>query len=737
MVSRTGAHIDRILRALDESHPAWLVAPLVMGLLCLGDALAIRGPNTVRTVLAALCVGTACGGILGLGLTLGFHALKRASPRVRAATWSVVGLAVALWLCEALAVRSNWGGPYDRLARTVLAGSLGVGALVSLMGWSLQPTPEHPAGWLGHLHSRWRILLLIASVVGACSLSWAERRGYVVEYPSATRLARWLSLALSMFSALGLQQWWSAHNERASAHISRLTPWGMLGSFVLAIPLVGTVEASRLTARSYPSSALEALRLLTDVDGDGQSSLFGSGDCRPLDASVGPLQREIPDNGIDDNCRAGDWRPAPSSVTASSRTLQPTTTTSALEPKPSAQPPRPTGVVYITVDTVGAASLRSYGSRHDTTPHLDAWAQNAVIFDEAYTCGSSTALALGGTFRGVYPRRLAWSPMVRDLNGRMLPAGKSPRARGERLYRLPFRDPRASLPGLLEQQGVQTFAVSAMHLVARDAGLVGAFQQQIALTEHGSRVPDDAGATQQALTWLAELGPQQRYFMWVHYLGPHTPSTKAEDVPSFGDTLQGEHDHEIATFDRRVAPLLDELSARQRRGENVAVIVSADHGEEFMVRRFHGHSVSDRVAHVPLFLSAPGVTHRHTRAVASSVDVFPTVLGLFGLPIPDALDGRDLMPVARGEINEWSRVVFTDGWVNDAADHLQSNQVVAIDGHTRLRLDFTTMAEELIDLDRERAGALLENQLGIQDDSTLRAALTSYLEQSAVDPRVE
>lgn len=727
----------RVRRVIEQSHPAWLAASSLLGLLSLGDALVAPGPTSLRTLLAAVCVGALSGALVGLGVTVLLEVLRRAPAWIRNAAWPVAGSLLAFWMCESLAAFNNLGGPYDKLARAVIKGSAVLAIGAGLAGWLVQPTPDKPEAWLGRLRGIWRALLILASIAGAIALSWADRQGRVIEYPSATWLLRWLSFSAGVIAALGLLGWASPWAERVNGWLQRGVPWATLAAASLSIPLVGKVEASRLLTRPFSSASLEVLRLVTDIDGDGQSSLFEGGDCRPFDSRVGPHQRELPDNRVDDNCRIDDLSSSRQEAEAVGQALLPSLPAPSLPPSQGESPLRVRNVVYITVDTVGAASLHTYGYHRATTPRLDAWAKNAVIFEEAYTCGSSTSLALGGTFRGVYPRRLSWSPMVKGPGPmRPLEPGQT-LEKGERGYRLPFRDPRPTLPQLLTKGDLRTFAVGPTHFVHRAAGLVGTFEHQLVLAQGGSRGPDDKGATTRALAWLRNMKSDDRYFMWVHYLGPHSPSTKAKGVKVFGESPRDWYDHELSTFDARVAPLLHELTRRQKQGESLAVIVSADHGEEFMAHRFHGHSVSDRVAHIPLIVSVPGIEPRRTAALASSVDIYPTVLSLLGLPIPGEVDGRDLTSVLQGGEKDWSRVVFTDGWVNDARDRLQSNQVVATDGHQRLTFNFTNMAEELIELQRERNGFVQENLLGLRDDSRLRAALNLYLEQAAVDPRTD
>jgi arylsulfatase A-like enzyme len=560
----------------------------------------------------------------------------------------------------------------------------------------------------------------------AAAFTWVEQRGFVVEYPPATAVLRWgailggLLAALELWRALTPSPGWSRRAARTA-----LCAVAVL--FGLAAFGTGSEQASVLLGRGYSGLSLGVLRFATDWDRDGHSAWFGGRDCAAFNAKVGPTAREIPGNGRDDNCRGGDL-PAPPAG--------PGPTLGVPEPVAPKTPP-PMSVVYITVDTVGVQHLGAYGYRRETTNVLDDWAkERAVTFEQAYTSGSSTTLVLGSNFRGVYPRRLQWSRVVKTRSGKFLPFenGEPPAAlegeRVHRIYRLPATEPRAALPFWLGRRGLRTMAVSAVHFVAEDSHLVGRFDQQVALTEDGSKEPDDRGATDQALTWLAAIEPGERYFLWVHYLGPHSPSTHAAGVKDFGKGLLNEYDHELATFDDRLAPLLKELSKRQDGGEALTVMISADHGEEFRQHRFHGHSVAEGTAHIPLFVSMPGVAARRTSALASSVDIFPTVLALTGSEGPAGLDGRDLTPVVNGSVASWDRVVLMDGWVNDTNDGLPFNRVAAIGTERRMSWDLLNFAEDARDLP-----SLASGSHGTTQDSALREALTNYLERVQVDPR--
>jgi choline-sulfatase len=86
------------------------------------------------------------------------------------------------------------------------------------------------------------------------------------------------------------------------------------------------------------------------------------------------------------------------------------------------------------------------------------------------------------------------------------------------------------------------------------------------------------------------------------------------------------------------------------------VIVTSDHGEAFgehgMIR--HGFELWEELVRVPLLVRVPGVAARRIATRRSVIDLAPTVLELFRLPLPegaDALSGQSLVPdlLAPGE----------------------------------------------------------------------------------------
>ncbi len=113
--------------------------------------------------------------------------------------------------------------------------------------------------------------------------------------------------------------------------------------------------------------------------------------------------------------------------------------------------------------------------------------------------------------------------------------------------------------------------------------------------------------------------------------------------------MQQLYDGEIRCTDHEIGRLFD-LLRRQGRYENTIIVITADHGEEFMEHGNigHGNSLYEEVLAVPLIVRAPGVGARRVRDLVQLVDVMPTILDLASLAAPAEIGGRSLRPLLRG-----------------------------------------------------------------------------------------
>jgi len=107
------------------------------------------------------------------------------------------------------------------------------------------------------------------------------------------------------------------------------------------------------------------------------------------------------------------------------------------------------------------------------------------------------------------------------------------------------------------------------------------------------------------------------------------------------------YDEEILYSDARLGAFLDALGELGLAGR-ARILVTSDHGEEFLEHGEwgHGFNLHNEQTKVPLVVAGPGF--RRGARVDECVqlfDVMPTILDLFDLPAPHALQGISLLPL--------------------------------------------------------------------------------------------
>jgi arylsulfatase A-like enzyme len=301
----------------------------------------------------------------------------------------------------------------------------------------------------------------------------------------------------------------------------------------------------------------------------------------------------------------------------------------------AARPARP-NVILISLDTLGARHVGSYGYPHPTTPRLDALAREGVLFERALSHYPSTAASHMTLFTALLPAAHG----VRGL-----------------LDELPPDVP--TLPELLRRAGYLTAAVTENATLARGMGFVRGFHVYWEHRRHaGSTVGMARETFARARRWLRKA-PLEPFFLFIHTYEVHTPYQPRphyrREVRSPGHDEGARdpalpYDAEVRFADHLVGRLVALL---RRRGvlERTLLVVTSDHGEAFGEHGgfTHGTLLYDEVMHVPLVLRGPGV--RRGVRVATGVglaDVLPTILELAGEPPPAALHGRSLRAALDG-----------------------------------------------------------------------------------------
>ncbi len=290
-------------------------------------------------------------------------------------------------------------------------------------------------------------------------------------------------------------------------------------------------------------------------------------------------------------------------------------------------------VVLVSIDTLRADHLPAYGYRKVETPALDGLAAEGVLFERAYAHSPQTLPSHVSILSG----RLPFEHGVRDNIGFSVKTNE--RLLAERLRELGYR----------------TGGFVSAYVMRQETGLDRGFDR------YDSRLPvsspelsfgqvqrDGAQTLDLAERWVDEQ-PAGRFFLFVHLYEPHTPYAPPERYARYAP-----YDGEIAYADELVGRLVAFLKSRGLY-ERSLIIVLSDHGEGLgdHGELEHGVFLYDETTRVPLVVRMPGGRGggRRVSSVVQHIDLVPTLLDLLGVPVPQDLRGRSLVPLLRGEAN--------------------------------------------------------------------------------------
>jgi arylsulfatase A-like enzyme len=152
--------------------------------------------------------------------------------------------------------------------------------------------------------------------------------------------------------------------------------------------------------------------------------------------------------------------------------------------------------------------------------------------------------------------------------------------------------------------------------------------------------------TTEAIRWLQNPDHTSgRFWLWTHYMDPHREYVDHPEFRRFGNSHRDAYDQEILYTDYYVGRLLDAF-AKMPAAARTVIVVTGDHGEAFGEHGLHAHGKElwEEIIRVPLVVAGPGIAVKRIARRTSLIDLFPTILDLFGVPIPAGTHGRSLLP---------------------------------------------------------------------------------------------
>jgi len=298
-----------------------------------------------------------------------------------------------------------------------------------------------------------------------------------------------------------------------------------------------------------------------------------------------------------------------------------------------------TSVVLITVDTLRADRLESYGYDRGKTPTSSALAREGILFENTLVQTPITLPSHASILTGTYP----FYHGVQDVVGRL----------------------RSNVPTLAEwfkQRGYKTGAVVGSTVLLTQWGLARGFDfyednfpmQGIRQIDF-SRVERPADKVIDIASRWVSQNRASPFFLWVHLYDPHDPYIPPE--PFAKDFSDNPYDGEIAFVESELGRLMDTLRLEGLYEESL-IVYTSDHGESLgeHKERYHAYYLYDASLRIPLIFRVPEHLSKGRFAPGTrlpnqvrSVDIAPTIIQILGETVPDWIQGEGLAAVMAGK----------------------------------------------------------------------------------------
>jgi arylsulfatase A-like enzyme len=360
-----------------------------------------------------------------------------------------------------------------------------------------------------------------------------------------------------------------------------------------------------------------------------------------------------------------------------------------VQPAPAQR--RQPDIVLVTIDALRADHLSGYGYGRLTSPAIDAFSEHAVLFTQAVAQAPYTKASIASLMSGLYPTAhkavTTTAPFPETMTGHLTTAPITTDVLSSGI---------TTLAEGLRAAGYRTLGFTANPFLIAPFG----FAQGFDVFEFfpGQDFAAAARIVDTALTAVQRSGPMP-VFLWLHLMEPHSPYAppaltsglfrpvgRPQPIPSTVSIpawliegsprdlrlYESRYDEEVAAADVAIDVLVRELGDLRDR-ENTVVVLTADHGEQFLDHGGWEHSdtLYDELIRVPLIIRVPQVRPRIVSSQVQLIDLYPTLLELGRAEAQPGQVGQTLIPVLHGaersqpafsEIAGGQYAIRMDGW---------------------------------------------------------------------------
>lgn len=306
----------------------------------------------------------------------------------------------------------------------------------------------------------------------------------------------------------------------------------------------------------------------------------------------------------------------------------------------------------ISFDTLRADHLGCYGYSKETSPNIDRFSEDGVLFETVIAQAASTKPSHASIFT-------AKNVMTHGACG------------GDNIT-LPEEN--VTMAEILKKNGYHTICYNSGGYMRPffqldqgfdiyDSSVVGTFQKTVDATKN----------------WINGQ-PDEKFFMFMHTYEVHHPYQPRLQFARMFDTgydgplpqhisiellreindgkramTPADRAHIITCYDAEIRSMDEAFGGfiawlkLKRLYDDSLIIVTSDHGEEFAEHGrmgWHSHSLFEELIHVPLIIKFPslGFKGRRLEELVRSIDILPTLLDVLDIRPDAGFEGVSLMP---------------------------------------------------------------------------------------------
>jgi arylsulfatase A-like enzyme len=357
-------------------------------------------------------------------------------------------------------------------------------------------------------------------------------------------------------------------------------------------------------------------------------------------------------------------------------------------------PPRKPDIYLVVMDAFRADRLKFYGGERNLAPALERFGDEGTVFREAFTVTSWTKPAVASLFTAAYPGAHGVNARFYGLPEGAVTLAQALREEGYRTIGVSANPNVTRSAGM--NAGFDILDSSGNGPIINAAGppLSCARPLRVFLWMRPYLGPlwkttADGVEMNRRAEFYQRISGDRPAFVYLHYMEPHTPNPRRPEYraevdpywkkvdpkraryiangpffwfdvledPSFEpDFTEDElalakalYDADIRRMDVVIDDFLGTLAAPSRGDSGAMVVITADHGEEFMEhgRWLHGVSLHHEVARVPLLVRMPECEPAALAGPVNLVDIPRTIVSFAGAEAPEAWEGTDLVPYIR------------------------------------------------------------------------------------------